>query len=97
VSSFLVGLGLGLVVAAQIGPVSRLIVRSVVRGDFRTGLAMAAAVSLVDLSYAALGLAGVARALEHADGVRLAFGFVGAAVLAAIGLRAISLRPRSIR
>jgi putative LysE/RhtB family amino acid efflux pump len=89
VSSFLVGLGLGLVVAAQIGPVSLLIVRSVVRGDFRIGLAMAAAVSLVDLSYAALGLAGVARALEHADGVRLAFGFVGAAVLAAIGLRAI--------
>ena len=94
-SSFLVGLGLGLVVAAQIGPVSLLIVRSVVRGDFRIGFAMAAAVSLVDLSYAALGLAGIARALEH-TGVRLVFGFVGAALLAAIGLRAIwiGFRPR---
>jgi hypothetical protein len=44
-------------------PVSLLIVRSVVRGDFRIEFAMAAAVSLVDLSYAGLGLAGVRRAL----------------------------------
>jgi putative LysE/RhtB family amino acid efflux pump len=89
VSSLVVGFGLGFVVAAQIGPVSLLIVRSVVRGDFRIGLAMAAAVSLVDLAYAGLGLAGVARALEETDGVRVVLGFVGAAILAAIGLRAI--------
>jgi len=50
---------------------------------------MAAAVALVDLGYAALGLAGVARALEATDGVRVALGFVGAAVLAALGLRAM--------
>jgi putative LysE/RhtB family amino acid efflux pump len=87
VSSFFVGYGLGLFVAAQIGPVSLLIVRSVVRGNFRIGLAMATAVALVDLGYAALGLAGFARVLEHTEAVRLAFGFVGAAVLVAIGLR----------
>ena len=56
--AFLVGYGLGLFVAAQIGPVSLLIVRSVVRGNFRIGLAMASAVALVDLGYAALGIAG---------------------------------------
>jgi threonine/homoserine/homoserine lactone efflux protein len=89
VSSLLVGFGLGLFVAAQIGPVSLLIVRSVVRGNFRIGLAMATAVALVDLGYAALGLAGVARALEATDGVRVVLGFVGAAVLAALGLRAM--------
>ena len=88
-SSFFVGYGLGLVVAAQIGPVSLLIVRSVLRGNFAIGLAMAAAVALVDLGYAALGLAGVARALESTDGVQVALGYVGAAVLAAIGLRAM--------
>lgn len=86
-SSFFVGFGLGLFVAAQIGPVSLLIVRSVLRGNFRIGLAMAAAVALVDLGYAALGLLGVARALEAADGVGVALGFVGAAVLVALGLR----------
>jgi putative LysE/RhtB family amino acid efflux pump len=89
VSSLLVGFGLGLFVAAQIGPVSLLIVRSVLRGNFRIGIAMAAAVALVDLGYAALGLAGVARALEATDGVRVVFGFVGAAVLVALGLRAM--------
>jgi putative LysE/RhtB family amino acid efflux pump len=85
VSSLVVGFGLGLFVAAQIGPVSLLIVRSVLRGDFRIGMAMAAAVSLVDLGYAAVGLAGVARAFEETDGVRVVF----AAILVAIGLRAI--------
>jgi len=85
-SSFFVGYGLGLFVAAQIGPVSLLIVRSVVRGNFRIGFAMATAVALVDLGYAALGLAGVGRLLEENDAVRLTFGFVGAAVLVALGL-----------
>src|SRR5205085_5244683 len=85
----LVGYGLGLFVAAQIGPVSLLIVRSAVRGNFRIGFAMGAAVALVDLGYAALGLAGVARGLEATDGVRLTLGFVGAAVLGALGLRSM--------
>src|SRR4029453_11714306 len=95
-SSLLVGYGLGLFVAAQIGPVSLLIVRSVLRGNFAIGLAMAAAGALVDLRSGALGLAGVARALESTDGVQVALGYVGAAVLAAIGVRAmwIGLRAR---
>jgi putative LysE/RhtB family amino acid efflux pump len=86
-SSFFVGYGLGVFVAAQIGPVSLLIVRSVLRGNFRIGLAMASAVALVDLGYAALGLAGAARVLEQTEAVRLTFGFVGAAVLVGLGVR----------
>jgi putative LysE/RhtB family amino acid efflux pump len=89
VGSLLTGFGLGLFVAAQIGPVSLLIVRSVVRGNFRIGLSMAAAVAFVDLGYAALGLTGVGRALQEAGGVRTVFGFLGAAVLVALGLRAM--------
>jgi putative LysE/RhtB family amino acid efflux pump len=88
-SSVLTGFGLGLFVAAQIGPVSLLIVRSVVRGNFRIGLAMAAAVALVDLTYAGLGLAGVGRALQETGSVRTGFGFLGAAVLIVLGLRAM--------
>lgn len=88
-ASILTGFGLGLFVAAQIGPVSLLIVRSVVRGNFRIGLAMAAAVALVDLAYAALGLVGVGRALQETGGVRTVLGFLGAAILIALGLRAM--------
>jgi putative LysE/RhtB family amino acid efflux pump len=87
--SLLTGFGLGLFVAAQIGPVSLLIVRSVIRGNFRIGVAMAAAVALVDLSYAALGLVGIGRALQETGSVRTVFGFLGAAVLVTLGLRAM--------
>ncbi|HEY3207917.1 MAG TPA: LysE family transporter [Gaiellaceae bacterium] len=88
-SSLIVGFGLGLFVAAQIGPVSLLIVRSVVRGDFWIGMAMSAAVALVDLGYAGLGLAGVGSVLENTGSVRVVLGVVGAGILVAIGLRAI--------
>jgi putative LysE/RhtB family amino acid efflux pump len=84
------GFVLGLVVAAQVGPVTLLIVRSVLRGGraVLVGLAMAAAVALIDLLYAALGLAGIGRLLSG-DVVRLAFGLVSAAILIAIGARTI--------
>lgn len=84
----MVGLGLGLVVAAQIGPVSLLIIRSVLRGGLVVGLAMAIAVALVDVFYATLGLAG-AGALLSAGGARLALGLAGAAVLIAVGARTV--------
>jgi len=81
--------GLGLLVAAQIGPVSLLIVRSVLRGSLRIGLAMAAAVALAGLLYASLGLAGAARLIDAADGARRALGLPGAAVLVLLGARTI--------
>jgi threonine/homoserine/homoserine lactone efflux protein len=94
----LVGIGLGFVLAAQVGPVTLLIVRSVLRGGraVAIGLAMAGAVALVDLLYASLGLAGVGRLLQ-ADGLRLGLGLVSASVLVAIGVRTVvrGLRARS--
>jgi threonine/homoserine/homoserine lactone efflux protein len=93
-----IGAGLGFVLAAQVGPVTLLIVRSVLRGGraVAVGLAMAGAVALVDLLYASLGLAGVGRLLQG-DGLRLALGLVSAAVLVAIGARTLmrGLRARS--
>ena len=83
------GFGLGLFVAAQIWPVSLLIVRSVLRGSLRIGLAMAAAVALVDLTSVSLGLADAARLIDAADGARLALGLLGAAVLVLLGARTI--------
>jgi putative LysE/RhtB family amino acid efflux pump len=88
-SAFAVGFGLGLFVAAQIGPVSLLIVRSVLRGSLRIGLAMAAAVAFVDLLYASLGLAGAGRLINAADGARIALGLLGATVLVIIGTRTV--------
>jgi putative LysE/RhtB family amino acid efflux pump len=83
-----IGFGFGFVVAAQVGPVTLLVVRTVLRGGRAVvvGLAMASAVALIDLLYAAVGLAGVGRLLEGGV-LRLAFGLVSAAILIAIGVR----------
>jgi threonine/homoserine/homoserine lactone efflux protein len=80
------GYGLGLFLAAQVGPVTLLIVRSVLRGGraFAVGLAMAAAVALIDVCYAILGLAGIGRLLNGGP-ERLWLGLLSAAILVAIG------------
>jgi putative LysE/RhtB family amino acid efflux pump len=87
-SLFGAGVALGFVLALQVGPVTLLIVRSVLRGGraVLVGLAMAGAVSAIDLGYAALGLAGAERAFDD-DRVRIAVGLVSAAVLVVIGAR----------
>jgi putative LysE/RhtB family amino acid efflux pump len=84
------GLGLGVGLAAQLGPVSLLIVRSVLRGGraVAVGLAMAGAVTVVDVLYATVGLAGVGRLLDS-DGLRTGLGLVSAAILIAIGVRTL--------
>jgi threonine/homoserine/homoserine lactone efflux protein len=92
------GYGLGLFLAAQVGPVTLLIVRSVLRGGraLAVGLAMAVAVAAIDLAYAIVGLAGVGRLL-NGGWARLWLGLLSAAILVAIGLRTlwIGLRARS--
>jgi threonine/homoserine/homoserine lactone efflux protein len=82
------GFGLGLFLAAQVGPVTLLVVRSVLRGGrvFAVGLAMAAAVALIDVAYAAVGLAGVGQLLTGGV-LRLSLGLVSAAIMIGIGAR----------
>lgn len=87
-AAFATGFLLGLVVAAQIGPISLLCIRSVLRGRFVVGVAIGAGAAAIDALYASLGAVG-ASALLQVDPVRLALGIAGACVLAAIGLRTL--------
>ena len=88
-AALLTGLGFGFVVAAQIGPISLFLIRSVVRGGRATiGIAIGAGAAVVDTGYAALGIAGAGPVLAR-SGVRPALGLLGAAVIAALGLRTL--------
>jgi threonine/homoserine/homoserine lactone efflux protein len=88
VTAVTTGFWLGFLVAAQIGPISLLCVRSVLRGRLRIGLGISLGVAIVDCGYAALGVAGVTQ-LHRLPQLRLALGLAGAAVLLAIGARTL--------
>lgn len=83
-----VGFGLGFAVAAQVGPVTLLTVRSVIRGGFAVGIAMGLGVACIDAAYAAAGAAGAGAVLEL-EPLRMAFGLLGAAVIATIALNTL--------
>jgi putative LysE/RhtB family amino acid efflux pump len=93
----LIGFVLGFILAAQVGPVTLLIVRSVLRGGHAVavGVAMAGAVASIDVLYAALGLAGAGRLFDTAE-AGIALGLVSAAILIGIGARTLwrGLRAR---
>jgi putative LysE/RhtB family amino acid efflux pump len=94
-SSLAIGFGLGFFVAAQLGPISLLAIRSTLRSGATIGLAIGAGVAIVDTLYAAAGAAGAAGLLAF-EPLRLAFGVIGAAVLIALGVRTLwsALRVR---
>jgi putative LysE/RhtB family amino acid efflux pump len=87
-TTLVVGFGLGFLVAAQLGPISLLAIRSTLRNGVLVGVAIACAVAIVDTLYAAAGAAGAAGLLAI-EALRLAFGLVGAAVLAVLGARTL--------
>ena len=82
------GFGLGFVVGAQVGPITLLCVRSVLRGTFAVGVAIGAGAAVVDTLYGALGIAGASRLLE-VSALRIGLGVTGAVVLGLLGLRTI--------
>jgi len=82
------GFGLGFFVAAQLGPMSLLAIRSTLRSGAPVGLAIGAGVAVIDTLYAAAGAAGAAGLLAI-EPLRLAFGLIGAAVLAVLGGRTL--------
>ena len=90
----LFGLGVGFFVAVQVGPVTLLMIRSILRGALGTGLAMTVAVTLVDTLYASIGLTGPARLLRG-ETFSLVLGLVGGAVLVVIGARTLWLGVRA--
>jgi putative LysE/RhtB family amino acid efflux pump len=93
VHAIVVGFGLGLIVASQLGPMSLFLIRSTLRGGLLTGLAIAAGIACVDTLYAALGAAGAAP-LIAIDPVRAVLGVLGAVVLVALGVRTLMTAMR---
>ncbi len=94
-AALLAGLGFGFLVAAEVGPVSLLCIRSTLRHGWRVGAAIGLGAATVDVLYALLGSAGAA-ALLQVDVLRVALGALGACVLAAISARTLwsALRVR---
>src|SRR3954464_7641327 len=82
------GLGLGLFVAAQVGPIWLLCARSSLRYGVRSGLGIGAGAALVDFFYAVLGVLGAAQ-LVRITPVRLTLGLIGAAFLCWLGARTV--------
>jgi threonine/homoserine/homoserine lactone efflux protein len=87
-SAFVAGAGLGLFVAAQVGPISLLCARTALRGRLAAALAVGLGAAVVDLVYACLGVAGAGIVLR-ATAVRLLLGLVGATVLGVLGARTL--------
>jgi putative LysE/RhtB family amino acid efflux pump len=88
IPALLAGFGLGFLVAAAVGPIWLLCVRTTLRHGFAAGAAIGAGAATIDTLYAALGVAGASAVLQ-VDALRLAFGLFGAAVLALLGLRTL--------
>jgi putative LysE/RhtB family amino acid efflux pump len=88
VSALVLGFGLGFFVAAQLGPISLLAIRSTLRDGLWIGVAIGAGVAVVDTLYAAAGAAGAAGLLAI-EPLRLAFGLLGALVLVVLGARTL--------
>ena len=86
--SLTTGLGLGFLVAAQVGPIWLLCARTALRAGLPGGLAVGLGAAVVDTAYACLGVAGMARILEL-PGARRGLGLAGAAVLLFLGVRTL--------
>ncbi len=96
-TAFGTGLALGFLVALPIGPIGLMCVRSVLAGGVRPGILIGLGAALVDVVYAALGVAGVGTLLAI-DVINITVGVVGALVLGWIGvtiLRAAFVVARS--
>lgn len=87
-TALLTGLGLGLFVAAQVGPIWLLCARSSLRYGARSGLAIGAGAATIDFAYAALGVAGASQLVQITP-LRLTLGLVGAAFLLFLGARTV--------
>ena len=88
VGALLAGLGIGLLVALQVGPIFLLCARTSARFGFRPGAAIGMGAATVDLGYAVLGALG-ATALLQVTALRLGLGLIGAAVLVYLGARTL--------
>jgi len=88
IAALLIGFGLGASVAAQLGPMSLLAIRSTLRSGLAVGLSIGAGIAVVDTLYAAAGAAGAAGILTF-EPIRVVAGVTGAVVLVYLGARTL--------
>lgn len=88
IGALLAGLGIGMLVALQVGPIFLLCARTSARFGFAPGAAIGAGAATVDLAYAVLGALGASVVLQAAP-LRIALGLTGAAVLVVMGARTL--------
>jgi putative LysE/RhtB family amino acid efflux pump len=84
IAALLIGFGLGASVAAQLGPMSLLTIRSTLRNGVWVGLAIGAGIAVIDTLYAAAGAAGASAVLTF-EPIRVVAGILGAVVLISLG------------
>lgn len=82
------GIGIGLLVAVQVGPVWLLCARSAARYGFAAGAMIGIGVAAVDLLYAALAMLGVGSLLTDPT-ARAVVGLLGACVLGGYAVRTL--------
>jgi len=87
-AALLIGFGLGASVAAQLGPLSLLTIRSTLRNGVWVGLAIGAGIAVIDTLYAAAGAAGASAVLQF-EPVRVVAGVLGALVLIYLGAKTL--------
>ena len=88
IAALLIGFGLGASVAAQLGPMSLLTIRSTLRSGVWVGLAIGAGIAVIDTLYAAAGAAGAGVVLSF-EPIRVAAGITGAVVLVYLGAKTL--------
>jgi putative LysE/RhtB family amino acid efflux pump len=88
ITALLAGLGIGMLVAFQVGPIFLLCARTSARFGFAPGAAIGAGAATIDLVYAILGALGASLLLTAAP-LRLGLGLTGAGVLAYMGVRTL--------
>ena len=88
ITALLAGLGIGMLVAFQVGPIFLLCARTSARFGFAPGAAIGAGAATIDLAYAILGALGASLLLTAAP-LRVGLGLAGAGVLAYMGLRTL--------
>ncbi len=88
ISTFATGFGLGFVVAAAVGPISLLCIRTVLSGATASGIAIGAGAAVIDGTYALLGSLGAAAVLKI-TAFDIAVGVLGCIFLAWLGARTL--------
>ncbi len=88
IGALLAGLGIGMLVALQVGPIFLLCARTAARFGFAPGAAIGAGAATGDLGYVVLGAHGASGVLQAAP-LRVALGITGAVVLVHLGLRTL--------